>query len=78
LGLSKYFIDLMKLSGVAVMTYGISFVVYQGLKMLSLPLIINLLSMVLVIGFVYLSLVLMFKIDYAQELFERFKSKWKK
>ena len=78
LGLSKYFLDLTKLSGIAIVTYGLSFVVYQGVKLLSLPLIVKLLSMVIVIGVIYLFLVLVFKIDYAQEIFERVGLKWKK
>ena len=78
LGMTKYFIDLMKLSLVAGITYCLSFVVYQGIKLLHLPLIINLFTMVGVIGIVYISFVLLFKIDYANELLERLKLKCKK
>lgn len=76
LGMRYYFIDLIKLSLVACITYGVSFAIYQGVKILALPLIINLILMLAVICVVYLLLVLLFRINYAQELFERFKVKW--
>lgn len=78
LGMTKYFIDLMKLSVAAVLTYGINFVVYQWIKLLPIPLIVSLILMFLFICIIYVSFVLLFRIEYAQELFERLKSKWKK
>ena len=78
LGMTKYFIDLARLSLVAGLTYGLSFVVYQGLKLLNLPLIVTLFAMVLVIGVIYLCFVFVFKINYANELLERVIVKWKK
>lgn len=75
LGMRKYFFDLIKLSTAAGLTYGISFVGYHWIKLLSFPLIINLFMAFLLICVVYVSFVLLFKIEYAQELFERVKAK---
>ena len=77
-GFRKYFVDFGKMSVVAFLTYFLCLGCYKLLLLIHLPLIIHLLLMVLIIGLVYLALILLFKIEYAQELLERIYSKWKK
>ena len=78
LGLKKYFVDLGKMFLISVVTYFICLYVYKALKLLALPLIINLIFAFFAICIVYGVLVFVFKIDYAYELLDRVKAKWTK
>ena len=78
LSLKKYFVDLLKMFLIAVLSYIICFALYNALAVVGLPLLINLIVMLLIICFVYGVLVLLFKIEYAYELVNRIVAKWKK
>ena len=77
-GFKKYFVDFSKMFIVAFITYFICFWIYKLVVLLHLPLIIQLLSMAAIICIIYVLLVVLFKIEYANELLERLYSKWKK
>lgn len=76
LNLRKYFVDLFKMFGIAILTYIVCFGINYLITLIHLPLIINLFVMLAVICVVYGLLVLAFKVDYAYELLDRLKAKW--